>query len=187
MVVLHSFLKLKGSKVVQVEFTSLKWNFLLHTWVHTYLLNIIVSVGCIEHFWSIIDISLFCNTCVDANMSLSLRIDLERQLELEIISNSLKRTNQISCQEKHVGNWWRDCFDLQIWESLCARRLSCKNSSGHRWVLWILGHLQTFCVYSSSKIYTSADILAVSEDFSCSSLVATVVIGEVFIVACCFA
>ena len=50
--------------------------------------------------------------------------------------------------------------------------------------LWIRGHLQTFCEYSSSTIYTSADTLAVSEDFSCSSSEATVVIREVF-VACC--
>ena len=104
MIVLYRFLKLKSSKVVQVEFTSLERDFLLHTWVHTYLLNIIVPVGRIEHFWSIVNISLFCNTSIDANMSLSLRIDFEGQLELEIIGNSLKKTNQISCHDKHVGN-----------------------------------------------------------------------------------
>ena len=51
--------------------------------------------------------------------------------------------------------------------------------------LSIQGHPQTFCVCSSSKIYTSADTLAVFEDFSCSSLGATVVIEEVSVVAYC--
>ena len=104
MIILYCFFKFKRCKVVQVKLASLKLDFLLHAWIHTNLLDIVISIRCIEHFWGVVNVSFLCNTCVDSNMSLSLRIDLERQLELEIISNSLKWTNQISCQEKHVEN-----------------------------------------------------------------------------------
>ena len=80
MIVLYCFFKFKGCKVIQVKLTALELDFLLHAWIHTYLLDIVISVWCIEHFWSIVDVSFLSNTCVDTNMRLALRINFERKL-----------------------------------------------------------------------------------------------------------
>ena len=98
MIVLYCFFKFKRCKVVQVKLTSLKLDFLLQAWIHTNLLDIVISIRCIEHFWGVVYVSFLCNTCVDTNMSLTLRINFKRKLELVTVRDSLikKLTNQIS-------------------------------------------------------------------------------------------
>ena len=91
MVVLYCFFKFKSCKVVQVKFTALELDFLLHAWIHTNLLDIVISIRCIEHFWGVVNVSFLSNTCVDTNMSLTLRINFKRQLELVTVRDSLQK------------------------------------------------------------------------------------------------
>ena len=98
MVVLYCFFKFKSCEVVQVKFTALKLDFLLQAWIHTDLLDIVISIRCIEHFWGVVYVSFLSNTCVDTNMSLTLRINFKRKLEFVTVRDSLQKklTNQIS-------------------------------------------------------------------------------------------
>ena len=89
MIVFDCFLKLESCKIVQIKLTAFELDFLLHAWIHTNLLDIVVSVRCVEHFWCVVYISFLGNTCVDTNMCLALRINLKSQLKFVTVSNPL--------------------------------------------------------------------------------------------------
>ena len=90
MVVFDCLFQFEGRQIVQIELTALERNLLLHSWVHTYLLDVVVSVWCVKHLRGIVDVSLLSDTGIHADVCLALGIDFELELQLVGAGDFLK-------------------------------------------------------------------------------------------------
>ena len=81
MVIFYSLGQLERCQIIQVKLYLAKLYFLIHSCCHAYLLDVVVSIGGVEHLRSIIWILLLSDACVYSDMSIAKCVYFERQLQ----------------------------------------------------------------------------------------------------------
>ena len=172
--------ELKRGKIIQVECDLLKRDFLSHSRLTADLLDVVLSVWCVEHFRSVIGILLLCYACVYPDVRVAECINFEWKLELMVIGNSLnahvtldyKEKKMIIDKEKVEFYFISDNLNLQLSGYLCAHKPSCRSFLGHHSVLKLLFLQPPFGWRFFSTIDTSYCILARFADLAAACIMA---------------
>ena len=90
MVVLDRLAELEGCQVIGIKLDRSLINLLITTRVHLKVLNVVLTVGSVEHLWSIVRVFLFSHTHVDADMCIAESVILEGDIEFVAFRDFLK-------------------------------------------------------------------------------------------------
>ena len=80
-VVLDGLAQLEGRQVVRIKLNLSRLDLLIYTRVHRQVLDVVLTIGRIEHLWCIVRVFLFSNAHVDADVSVAKRVILEGDFE----------------------------------------------------------------------------------------------------------
>ena len=90
MVVLDRLAELEGCQVIGIKLDRSLINLLITTRVHLKVLNVVLTVGSVEHLGSIVRVFLFSDTHVDADMCIAESVILEGDIEFVAFRDFLK-------------------------------------------------------------------------------------------------
>lgn len=106
-IVLNRLCKFKCSHVIHIKENLTLRDFLIDTWFYSDILNIILSVGRIEHLWCIVSILFLCHACVNTNVCVAKSVILESDFELRIFCKFLLKKD-MGLELKSRGYWMRN-------------------------------------------------------------------------------
>ena len=88
-VVFDALCELKGSQIVDIESNLTLRHSLVDTGTHSHVMDVVLTVGCVEHLWSVVGVLLFSDTEVDTDMGITESVVLEGDVQI-LINDFLK-------------------------------------------------------------------------------------------------
>ena len=94
-VIFYVLSELKSRHVVEVEKDCTFRHFLTQPGSHCGIVDVVFSVGSVEHFWGIVRVLLLCYAHVDSDVGVAKGIVFESDLKLVTIDNSLRKSKTV--------------------------------------------------------------------------------------------
>ena len=88
-VVLDCLSELECGEIIQIKLDSIFGNLLIKTCLHCQVVDIVLSVWRVEHFWRVVWVLLFSDAHVHADVSIAKSIKLERDHEFMVVCHFL--------------------------------------------------------------------------------------------------
>lgn len=86
-VVLDRLTELKRCQIVDIELDCSLCDFLVSSSTHTKIVDVVFTVGSVEHLWGIVRVFLLRHAHVNADVRIAKRIILERDAQLVVLAH----------------------------------------------------------------------------------------------------